>query len=699
MPINKNKEKGDLASKTVETTPDNKILEKSKDPITENYILYGIFSSLIIGGLFIYLFLWKTPGISHLLFYLLVSINAFVPALIWEPKRILEVRKTSWIFLILALFASSIFMFRLQPLPLSWAFLTLPVIYAAIYASVYNPGVVKRLGLLSYISLPAILLASWFADGVNLLINFRFRSIKSEKTRSIVKRVIAGIFVSLPVLFLFTILMISADYAFADLIEDSLRKIFGEWIKLENLVKLFIGGMVSVYFAVFNFSIWNRRSALSHFLNQYAESRVVRIKQSWDPLIFNVVLLSVNILFLLFIIVQFAYLFGGEDNVIRGGYTYAEYARRGFKELLMIAVLVYGLVYVLNLKVRTYTKSQLTMYKVNYLLLLLMTMVINLSAHTRLYLTEAAYGYTGVRIMGHFIMFLVGAMIILLASFSLWKEAFAYINKVNAVMIALAFFLFLVFPGDYLVGTLNVNRFKESGLIDLPYFLSLSDEAVPAFIELAEYSDTPEVAKAITYAELGKRRDQYKHNKDSWQSFNLLAVYNKELIDTALEEKPDFMDEADLSLQDFLEDYSNALLVKDYEAAHDKFWSENTEYIDEPNLQDILITKYDYLSIPQFNDWALLDITAADLSGSRGFDYWSGMYIDVDMEYRYQNSNGLWKNGCRTESIRVKLENGEWKISDATQLKLGVYGERSSEGYHFDDSLEYLFDSSWGGCY
>ena len=40
--------------------------------------------------------------------------------------------------------------------------------------------------------------------------------------------------------------------------------------------------------------------------------------------------IPVNLLFLVFVWIQFVYLFGGQANISAEGYTYAEYARRGF---------------------------------------------------------------------------------------------------------------------------------------------------------------------------------------------------------------------------------------------------------------------------------------------------------------------------------------------------------------------------------
>ena len=61
----------------------------------------------------------------------------------------------------------------------------------------------------------------------------------------------------------------------------------------------------------------------------------------------GIVLGSVTILFILFVIVQFQYFFGGNANIGVEGYTYSQYARRGFNELLMVAI--FSLLMVLGL--------------------------------------------------------------------------------------------------------------------------------------------------------------------------------------------------------------------------------------------------------------------------------------------------------------------------------------------------------------
>ena len=51
----------------------------------------------------------------------------------------------------------------------------------------------------------------------------------------------------------------------------------------------------------------------------------------------SIVLGSVVILFAFFVVIQFQYFFGGQTNIHIDGYTYSEYAVRGFGELVTVA--------------------------------------------------------------------------------------------------------------------------------------------------------------------------------------------------------------------------------------------------------------------------------------------------------------------------------------------------------------------------
>ena len=109
----------------------------------------------------------------------------------------------------------------------------------------------------------------------------------------------------------------------------------------------------------------------------------------------------VNAVYILFCVIQFTYLFGGEE-VIRSipDYTYAEYARRGFSELIVVTVINLSIL-LIGLH---FTKNDGKLDRLVLALrclLVLCTVIMLYSAHLRLKLYEEAYGYTYARIFAH----------------------------------------------------------------------------------------------------------------------------------------------------------------------------------------------------------------------------------------------------------------------------------------------------------
>lgn len=105
------------------------------------------------------------------------------------------------------------------------------------------------------------------------------------------------------------------------------------------------------------------------------------------------VLLVLDVLFAAFAMLQAAYLFGGLDTLQASGLTYAEYARRGFFELVAVAVMVGALVLALDGFVARRSRT----YVVAIIGLVLLTGVVLGSAYLRLRLYQDAYGWTELR--------------------------------------------------------------------------------------------------------------------------------------------------------------------------------------------------------------------------------------------------------------------------------------------------------------
>ena len=90
-----------------------------------------------------------------------------------------------------------------------------------------------------------------------------------------------------------------------------------------------------------------------------------------------------NILFFIFIFVQFTYLFGGKTNISAQGFTYAEYARRGFFELIEVAIISLFLLLVIEKYIIKEKTGHVLEFKILSTVLVIQVILIMASAFTR----------------------------------------------------------------------------------------------------------------------------------------------------------------------------------------------------------------------------------------------------------------------------------------------------------------------------
>jgi hypothetical protein len=209
------------------------------------------------------------------------------------------------------------------------------------------------------------------------------------------------------------------------------------------------------------------------------------------------VLLAVDLLFGGFIVVQAAYFFGGLDTLARSGMTYAEYARRGFFELVAVACLALGLLWLLALLARRDWRWQRRAFNAASALLILLVLGLLASAFQRMSLYEQAYGYTRLRLYTHSFMVWLAVVLglFLLALLRDRPRIFSFGSFVAALLYLAA--LNLANP-DALIVRENVARYQTSGKLDLSYLTGLSADAMPALAQALPQLSEPERSEAAS---------------------------------------------------------------------------------------------------------------------------------------------------------------------------------------------------------
>lgn len=242
-------------------------------------------------------------------------------------------------------------------------------------------------------------------------------------------------------------------------------------------------------------------------ISEHREPKWSESKTDADSTITGTFLGLLNVLFLGFLGFQFVYFFGGEGFVLTQGVTYAAYAREGFAQLMIAAMLVFVIVLAL------YRYHALKHVAVRALsgLLILQTGVISISAIRRLFLYVDAYGLTVARYWALAVIILTIAALAVVLVASLVRLSASSLTKTLAVgLLVLVSFVNLLNVEGF-VAKVNVDRFLGGSLpsLDADYLLRLSSDAVPAFLSVLKV-EWPEGAVMRIYSTNGAREGLWR---------------------------------------------------------------------------------------------------------------------------------------------------------------------------------------------
>lgn len=230
----------------------------------------------------------------------------------------------------------------------------------------------------------------------------------------------------------------------------------------------------------------------------------------------GVVLGLLDVLFLAFVIVQFRYLFGGADLVqVSPTLTYAEYARRGFFELVWVAALLLSIMLLLDWLAKLDSPRQTSVYRALSGLLVALLFVVIVSALQRMRLYTQEYGLTELRLYTTAFMFWISAGAVWYLATVLRDHRERFLFGAMMAGLVVAFSLDALNPDDLIVRT-NAARSDAPARFDAAYTLALSSDATPALIEAL--SSMPESQRTMSARRLLQRWESAQ--AEDWRSWN-----------------------------------------------------------------------------------------------------------------------------------------------------------------------------------
>ncbi|MEO3871171.1 DUF4153 domain-containing protein [Nonomuraea sp. B12E4] len=242
--------------------------------------------------------------------------------------------------------------------------------------------------------------------------------------------------------------------------------------------------------------------------------------------IWIVPLTAVNLLFASFVAVQITALFGGNTWVLKtAGLTYAEYARQGFFQLVVVSVFVLGIVAVAGGLLKVERRERWLLAGLLGVLCGL-TMVVLASALHRMNLYTDAYGLSRLRLSVQATVWWLGAvfaLVLLAGAVRLAGRGSGWLPRTIVLVTGLGLAAFAIVNPDLRVANTQVEV-RGVTKMDSDYLGDLGAEAVPALDRL------PEPQRSCVLADLVKANGLDR--PDPWNGWNLARSQARDLLAT-----------------------------------------------------------------------------------------------------------------------------------------------------------------------
>ena len=486
---------------------------------------------LLLGWFFDFLFWKHAQGLNFTLYVVLCLAGGFL-------VLGLNGLKASWralLLLIPILFFAAMTLFRQEPLSLFLSFVLTLGLMGLLAVSLLG-------GRWPWYSLPDYVTASFRLVGSMVSRSLTFLSASRKPAAageagdgkapagSGWKRfwaVFRGVLIALPIVVVFAMLLSSADLVFAQRLHD-----FAQLFRLEKLPEYLFRG---VYILIGAYAL---AGVILHAAQKSQDEKLIGMEKPLVPQFLGfteaaVVLGAVVVLFATFVAIQFRYFFGGGTNIGVQGYTYSEYARRGFGELVAVAFFSLLLFLGLSAIVRRQDVLQRRAFSGLGIGMVALVGVMLVSAFQRLLLYEAAYGFSRLRMYTHLFMIWLGVLLAAVVLLELLRRERLFPLAALLASIGFAATLALV-NVDATIVRQNVSRSAAGEGLDVTYLSHLSSDSVPALVQAFQSPDLPSGTREAAGAALACQAYLTSNRPQAdWRSFTLTHFWGEAALKPA----------------------------------------------------------------------------------------------------------------------------------------------------------------------
>jgi hypothetical protein len=307
------------------------------------------------------------------------------------------------------------------------------------------------------------------------IINFFSTLFTYQEQSNIYKRVGYALFLTLPFIYIFTKLFMSADNGFETFAKSLLEFKLNFW----SIFGVVFYTLITLWLFLYSYS------------NKTARE-IFKTKKSMDTLVVSIFLILINILFISFLVFQLPYMFGGEAYLKTHNINIADYARSGFFELAWVMGLVVSIyLFIMTRFIRVKIVSILLT------LLLLATIIIGVSSLMKMYLYQNMLGATVLRYYIEWFNYFLLILLVLGIIFAFKKLPFAHFLNTTVLGGLLSLTLIASLNMDSIVASHNIEKFKNTPeILDKSSLFNLSIDVIPV---LAKHNIQGDIFKENYY--------------------------------------------------------------------------------------------------------------------------------------------------------------------------------------------------------
>lgn len=467
--------------------------------------------SLILAIWSIVLFYGKQIGLSMLLFIIPIT---YYLIFILEKNNKIENNKAKILLIPIILLASTYLIYDnhfFNNLNLIVIPLLIIIMLVSLFTNVFNLEIWIEKAVELVFDPIAYLGETLKKIKLSILRKFKLKSKDNNNS----KKVFKGLLITIPIALVIIGMLASADQEFSNVLYSVIRvigKAFGNMQFMEIAVRLVLIIIVFIYLSSFFDNI------ISNFK---IEKEDKEDKNQKDNTTIKMIITTLNIIYLVFSIIQIKALIVRDEYI-----NYADYARQGFFQLMIISVI--NLIMILIAKSKSYKNNKFT--NIMCLLMILFTFILIVSSAIRMYFYEQAYGYTFLRLAVYFALLTEAILLIptilyvlnkkknlLRTYFSIVVTMYVIINLVNI---------------DNIIASRNVTRYIETGKIDMVYIESnTGTDAIKQIIRILQSDKDENGTKQIASNYLINTYDKLINENTDFRDFNISKTLAKYLIE------------------------------------------------------------------------------------------------------------------------------------------------------------------------